>query len=84
MAALATWMLYKGIKAKRFKVKTGKEALIGAKGIAVTDLKPTGEIRVIGEFWQATRDEWIKNGETVEVVGMEGMFLVVKLAKEKA
>ena len=84
MAALAAWMLYKGVKARLFKVKTGKEALIGAKGVAVTDLKPIGEIRVIGEFWQATaKDEWIKNGETVEVVGMEGMFLVVKPAKEK-
>jgi membrane-bound serine protease (ClpP class) len=78
-------MLYKGVKAKLFKVKTGKEALIGARGVAVTDLKPTGEIRVVGEFWQATtKDEWIKNGETVEVVGLEGMFLAVKPAKEKA
>jgi membrane-bound serine protease (ClpP class) len=77
-------MLYEGVKATLFKVKTGKEALIGARGIAVTDLKPIGEIRVVGEFWQATaKDEWIKNGEPVEVVGLEGMFLVVKPAKEK-
>jgi membrane-bound serine protease (ClpP class) len=77
-------MLYKGVKATLFKVKTGKEALIGARGTAVTDLKPVGEIRVVGEFWQATaKDEWIKKGEPIEVVGLEGMFLVVKPAKEK-
>ena len=85
IAILAAWMLYKGLAANLAKVKTGLEALIGARGIAVTDLKPKGEIRVMGEFWQATaKDKWITNGETVEVTGMEGMFLVVKPAEEKA
>jgi membrane-bound serine protease (ClpP class) len=85
LAALAAWMLYKVLKASLFKVKTGKEALIGATGVAVTDLKPTGEIRVVGEFWQAiTKDAWVRKDEPVEVVGMEGMFLVVKPHKEKA
>ena len=85
IAILAAWMLYKGITANIAKIKTGKEALIGARGIAVTDLKPKGEIRVMGEFWQATaKDKWITNGETVEVTGMEGMFLVVKPAGENA
>jgi membrane-bound serine protease (ClpP class) len=85
IAILAAWILYKGITANIAKIKTGKEALIGARGIAVTDLKPKGEIRVMGEFWQATaKDKWIINGETVEVTGMEGMFLVVKPAGAKA
>jgi membrane-bound ClpP family serine protease len=57
---------------------------IGSVGLAVTDLKPRGEIRVLGEFWQATAKEGeIKTGEKVEVVGMEGMLLVVKPVKEK-
>ena len=85
IAILAGWMLYKGLAAGVAKIKTGLEALVGARGIAVTDLKPKGEIRVMGEFWQATaKDAWIINGETVEVTGMEGMFLVVKPAGEKA
>jgi membrane-bound serine protease (ClpP class) len=84
LAALAAWMLYEGLKANFFRVKTGKEALIGARGTAVTDLRPTGEIRVVGEFWQATaKTEWIEKGEPIEVIGLEGMFLVVKSAKEK-
>jgi membrane-bound serine protease (ClpP class) len=73
------------LKAQYAKVKTGKEALIGAKGVAVTDLNPKGEIRVVGEFWQATaKGTQIRSGQTVEVVGMEGMFLVVKPSEEKA
>ena len=84
IAAIAIWMIYKAAKADLYKIKTGKEALVGSVGVAVTDLKPEGEIRVVGEFWQATtKEEWIKNGEKVEVVGMDGMFLVVRSVKEK-
>jgi membrane-bound serine protease (ClpP class) len=85
MASLFSFIVYKAAKARLSKIKTGKEALIGAKGIAVSDLKPKGEIRVVGEFWQAkAKDEWIKKNEEVEVVDMEGMFLVVRLAERKA
>jgi membrane-bound serine protease (ClpP class) len=85
IAVLAAVMLYKGLTAKFVKVKTGLEALVGSRGIAVTDLKPKGEIRVMGEFWQATaQGTWVSNGEKVEVVGMEGMFLTVKPVEEKA
>lgn len=85
VAAIIIWMVYKAAKAKLSKIKTGKEALIGSVGVAVTNLKPKGEIRVLGEFWQATaKEEWIKNGEKVEVVGMEGMLLIVRPVKEKA
>jgi len=83
IAAIAAWLFYVGIKAQYKKVKTGREALIGAKGVAITDLKPKGEVRVMGEFWQATaKDTTIANGEAVEVVDMEGMFLVVKRAEQ--
>jgi membrane-bound serine protease (ClpP class) len=85
IALIIFWMIYKAAQAKLSKIKTGKEALIGSKGVAVTDLNPKGEIRVLGEFWQATAKEGeIKTGEKVDVVGMQGMFLVVKAIKEKA
>ena len=85
IAAIVSSMSYAGYKAQYTRVKTGMEALIGEKGIVVTDLKPKGEIRVSGEFWQAiTKDAPIKQGKTVKVVGMEGMFLVVESTKEKA
>jgi membrane-bound ClpP family serine protease len=85
IAAITAWIIYAGIRAQYSRIKTGKEALIGAKGIATTDLKPNGEVRVMGEFWQATaKDATIENGQAVEVVGMEGMFLVVKKVEEKA
>lgn len=84
IALIVGWIFYAGVKAQYRRIKTGKEALIGAKGIAATDLKPKGEVRIMGEFWQATaKDTTITAGKAVEVVGMEGMFLVVKPAEQK-
>ena len=81
IAVILGWIFYAGVKAQFKRVKTGKEALVGAKGIAATDLKPKGEVRVLGEFWEATaKDASIALGQAVEVVGMEGMVLVVKAA----
>ena len=72
-------------KAQFKRVKTGKEALIGARGVATSDLKPKGEVRVMGEFWEATaKDAPIAVGQEVEVVSMDGVYLVVKPAEQKA
>ncbi|MCD6445274.1 nodulation protein NfeD [Candidatus Bathyarchaeota archaeon] len=85
MACLFSFIVYKAAKAKLSKVKTGREALLGARGIVVRDLKPEGEVRVMGEFWHAKSvDEWIKKGETVEVVNVEGLTLIVKRLREKS
>lgn len=85
IATIAGWLSYTGLRAQYRRVKTGKEALIGAKGVAVTDLKPNGEVRVLGEFWQATtKNGAITAGQPVIIIGMEGMFLIVKSVNEKA
>jgi len=85
VAVIIALIFYVGVKAQFKRVKTGKEALIGAKGIATTDLKPNGEVRVLGEFWEATaKNGEITTGQAVEVIGMDGMFLVVKPAEQKA
>lgn len=83
VALFFTFLAYKVAKARRLKVVTGAEALIGASGFAVTELKPKGEVRVLGEFWQAKTEESICKGEKVEVVGRNGMFLIVRSNKEK-
>jgi membrane-bound serine protease (ClpP class) len=83
--SILTFRLYRGVVANLAKVRTGKEVLVGAIGIATTDLRPTGEVRVKGEFWQAVAKEgWIEKDREVEVVGMEGLVLTVRMVKEKA
>lgn len=74
-----TYLFYLGVRAQHKQVKTGREALIGARGVVTTSLEPTGVVRVGGEFWQATVYEGsIPVGQCIEVVELAGMFLVVK------
>jgi membrane-bound serine protease (ClpP class) len=54
VALIVALIFCAGVKAQFRRVKTGKEALIGARGLATSDLKPKGEVRVMGEFWEAT------------------------------
>ena len=85
IAAIAVVLLYYALKAQTAPIETGKEALIGSEGKAVTALNPNGTIRVKGEFWQATaRGSTIEKDSSVKVIGMEGMFLIVQPAEEKA
>jgi membrane-bound serine protease (ClpP class) len=85
IAVIAIVILFFALRAQTNKIETGKEALIGSTGRAVTDLNPSGTVRVNGEFWQATaKDTAVKEGATVKVVGMQGMFLIVQGTEEKA
>jgi membrane-bound serine protease (ClpP class) len=85
VAAIIILIFVAGFEAQFRRVKTGKEALVGARGIVTTDLKPKGEIRVMSEFWEATaQNATIAAGQEVEVIGMEGMTLVVKPIEQKA
>lgn len=85
VAAIIILIFATGFKAQFKSAKTGKEALIGSKGIAITDINPRGEIRVMSEFWQAiAQDPPIVAGQEVLVVSMDGMTLVVKRVEQKA
>jgi membrane-bound serine protease (ClpP class) len=85
LAALFIFIAYKAVESVFFKVKTGKEALIGNTGVATTDLNPKGTVRVMGEFWQATaKNGTIKKDENIKVTRMEGMTLIVEPTKENA
>jgi len=84
MSAFFAILVYKVAKAKRRKVITGAEALEGARGVAVSDIKPKGQVRVLGEYWQAISDgREIQKGQEVEVVGRKGLLLIVKPVKER-
>ncbi len=85
VAAIIIVIFAEGFGAQFKRVKTGKEALIGAVGTSTTGLNPKGEVRVIGEFWEATaKDTNIPAGTAIKVVDMDGLTLVVVAAEQKA
>lgn len=69
--------------ARRKRVMAGPESLIGDVGVAVTDLNPTGEVRVQGVVWRARSSGFVAAGSTVRVVGREGLMLIVEPLDKK-
>jgi membrane-bound serine protease (ClpP class) len=68
-----------GIRAQRKKVSTGNEGIVGEKGIALSNLKPAGEVKVHGEIWSCESLEGdIQKGSAVSIVGIENLKLKVK------
>lgn len=66
------------VKAQLSKVRTGVEGLVGEEGIATTDIREKGKVRVHGELWNATSGEPIAEGERVIVTEVKGMIIKVK------
>jgi membrane-bound serine protease (ClpP class) len=67
------------IKAQRKKPVTGPEGIVGETGIAFSNLKPDGEIKVHGEIWNAESiGGEIKRGEEIIVTKIINLKLFVK------
>ena len=79
MSGMFGFVVYKVAQARRMKVKVGPEQFTGKMGIAVSVLSPRGEVRVEGQTWKAESVMGtVKEGESVEIVGREGLILRVK------
>ena len=66
------------VAAKLRKVVTGEQGMIGALGVAQTDLAPGGKVWIHGELWEARAAERVPQGTRVRVREMEGLTLVVE------
>jgi membrane-bound serine protease (ClpP class) len=62
---------------------TGPEAILGKTGVAVSDLKPKGEVRVAGEIWRAESVSGeILKGERVKAKALKGLVMIVEKEDE--
>ncbi len=67
-----------GVRAQLSRPVSGREALVGAVGVAKTDLAPQGIVFVAGEDWTAEAEEPIQAGDRVRVVAVKGLRLKVR------
>ena len=73
------FVLGKGIGALSRRVSFGAESVVGGSAVAVTDIGPSGMVRMAGEQWSARSEgAAIRAGDKVEVTGREGLVLVVR------
>jgi membrane-bound serine protease (ClpP class) len=69
-----------GFEARRSKVRTGSDAMLGWLAIAQTPLSPEGHVLVRGELWRArltSKDGAVAAGGHVKVLRADGMLLEV-------
>jgi membrane-bound serine protease (ClpP class) len=69
------------LRARRGRVATGSEGMIGEIGIARTPLGPDGKVFVHGELWNAMSSSSIAEGARVKVAGVNGLHVIVKPAE---
>jgi len=78
MLAFFLFILGAAVRGRKYPVLSGTESLIGASGVALTDLAPNGMVRVKSEEWLAEAQEGsIEQGVAVRVVAVEGLRLKV-------
>ena len=63
---------------RRRRIQAGAETLIGARAVVASSCRPAGQVRVQGELWRARCEAGADLGETVRVVGREGLTLLVE------
>jgi len=78
---IAVFLMTLVLRARRNRVTTGQEGMIGEIGVARTALGPEGKVFVHGEIWNAVAKKAIDEGTRVRVAGVEGLHLIVEPAE---
>ncbi len=68
------------MRARRAKVETGTEGMVGQTGSAITDLAPSGKVFVHGEYWDADASAPAPAGSKIRVVAINKLRLLVEPA----
>jgi membrane-bound serine protease (ClpP class) len=84
LGVITVFLMNLAIRARRNKVATGSQGLIGETGIAQTELSPAGTVFVHGELWRARSRQTVGNGEQVRVTRVTGLQLEVEPFREPA
>jgi membrane protein implicated in regulation of membrane protease activity len=67
---------------RRYRVRTGAEALIGERAAVVASLSPEGTVRFRGELWRARSAVPAQPGEAVRIAAVDGLTLEVEPWRE--
>lgn len=78
MGTLLVFVLGAAVRSRSRPVVSGPSVLVGATGVAVSDLTPHGQVRVKSELWTAVSEDGdIHRGDWVRVVRVDGLHLFV-------
>ncbi len=84
LLSTATFALfvYRGLGAQKLPVVQDPNRVVGALGVAHTDVDGSGTVYAAGEEWSAYADEKIARGSRVMVIAREGLKIKVAPARK--
>jgi membrane-bound serine protease (ClpP class) len=77
LGLITAFLMTIALKARRNKVVTGAQGLLGEMGVAQTALSPQGKVFVHGELWDAVASSALPVGQLVVVRRVDGLTLSV-------
>ena len=78
LGVITAFLMTIAIRARRNKVVTGEQGLVGETGVAQTALSPQGKVFVHGELWDASTSSPLPAGQLVVVRRVDGLTLQVE------
>ena len=82
LGAITIFLMSIALKARRNKVMTGEQGMIGEIGLVTAPLTPAGKVFVQGEIWDAVASSNIEAGRRVVVRKVENLVLQVEPLRE--
>src|SRR5205807_1268538 len=82
LGIITAFLMTIALKARRNKVVTGEQGLVGEIGVAQSQLLPEGKVFVHGELWNAVANTNVEAGRHVVVRKVENMVLHVDSTPE--
>jgi len=80
LGLITIFLMFKIFQARKSKVVTGEQGMIGEIGVVSAPLAPTGKVFVHGELWDATASTAMEVGQAVVVRKIEDLTLHVEPA----
>ena len=77
-SAITMLLLTLAVRARRNKIVTGPDAMVGETGTAYTAMAPEGKVFVHGEYWDAASSQPVAAGARVRVTAREKLKLTVE------
>jgi membrane-bound serine protease (ClpP class) len=78
LGLITAFLMTIAVKARRNKMASGAQGIIGETGVAQTALSPRGKIFVHGELWDAISSSDLPAGQAVVVRRIDGLLLQVE------
>ena len=75
---IAFFVIGSAVRARRSRVVTGQESMVGAAALVLEDFESEGAVRAFGEIWRAESDAPLKKDDQVRIKAVNGLVLRVE------